>query len=95
MVGTTGHGVPNNTAKESEECKNSISEHGCVYDNWRSGGHRGAEECKEYVASPQQKGNKVSVNVDLTQFANCQTNLTYSENDTYGSHYAAQKLKLG
>jgi hypothetical protein len=65
MVRTTSHGVPNNTAKESDECKNSVSEHGRVYDSWRGGGYRGAEECKDYVASPQQKGNKVSVNVDF------------------------------
>lgn len=64
MVRTTGHGVPHNTAKESEECKNSESEHGRVYDGCRGRGYRGTEECKDYVAGPQQKGNKVSMNVD-------------------------------
>ena len=52
MVRTTGHGVPHNTAKESEECKNSESEYGRVYDGSRGGGYRGVDECKDYVASP-------------------------------------------
>ena len=67
MVRTPGHSVPHNTSKESEERKYSESEYGRVYDGCRGGGYRGAEECRDYVASPQQKGHKVSVNVDLTQ----------------------------
>ena len=68
MVRTPGHSVPHNTAKESEERKDSESEHWCVYEGCRGGRYRGAEECKDYVAGPHQKGEKVGVNVDLTRF---------------------------